>query len=122
MKRFDVQPPDPARRAVELSGGNQQKIVIARALDARPRGSRAAAVLAQPTRGVDIGAAAVIHAAIGEAAASGMAVLIVSADLAELRKLAHRIVVMRRGEIVTSLSPEASETEIGRAMLGKEAA
>ena len=122
MKRFDVQPPDPARLAVELSGGNQQKIVIARALDARASGSRAAAVLAQPTRGVDVGAAAVIHAAIGEAAASGVAVLVVSADLAELRKLAHRIVVMRRGEIVTSLSPEASETEIGRAMLGEEAA
>jgi ABC-type uncharacterized transport system ATPase subunit len=49
-------------------------------------------------------------------------VLVVSADLAELRKLAHRIVVMRRGEIVTSFSPETSETEIGRAMLGKEAA
>jgi ABC-type uncharacterized transport system ATPase subunit len=122
MQRFEVHPSDPARLAVELSGGNQQKIVIARALDPRPRGPRAAAVLAQPTRGVDIGAAAVIHAAIGEAAAGGVAVLVVSADLAELRKLAHRIVVMRRGEIVTSLSPEASETEIGRAMLGKEAA
>ena len=122
MARFEVHPSNPARFAVELSGGNQQKIVIARALDPRSRGPRAAAVLAQPTRGVDIGAAAVIHAAIGEAAASGVAVLVVSADLAELRKLAHRIVVMRRGEIVTSLSPEASETEIGRAMLGKEAA
>lgn len=79
-------------------------------------------MLAQPTRGVDVGAAAAIHAAIGEAAASGVAVLVVSADLTELRKLAHRIVVMRRGEIVTSFAPEASETEIGRAMLGKEAA
>jgi general nucleoside transport system ATP-binding protein len=122
MQRFDIQPPDPARLAVELSGGNQQKIVIARTLDRLPKGPRSAAVLAQPTRGVDIGAAAAIHAAIGEAAASGIAVLVVSADLAELRKLAHRIVVMRRGEIVKSLSPEASETEIGRAMLGKEAA
>lgn len=139
MQRFDIQPPDPARLAVELSGGNQQKIVIARALDrlARgpattgsnvastsgpSRGSGSAAVLAQPTRGVDVGAAAAIHAAIGEAAASGVAVLVVSADLTELRKLAHRIVVMRRGEIVTSFAPEASETEIGRAMLGKEAA
>jgi len=122
MQRFDIQPRDPARFAVELSGGNQQKIVIARALDRLPRGPSAVAILAQPTRGVDVGAAAAIHAAIGEAAASGVAVLVVSADLAELRKLAHRIVVMRRGEIVTSLSPEASETEIGHAMLGKEAA
>ncbi len=122
MQRFDIHPGDPARLAGELSGGNQQKIVIARALDRLPRGPRSAAVLAQPTRGVDVGAAAAIHAAIGEAAASGIAVLVVSADLAELRKLAHRIVVMRRGEIVQSLAPEASETEIGRAMLGQEAA
>jgi simple sugar transport system ATP-binding protein len=122
MQRFGIQPADPARLAGELSGGNQQKIVIARALDRLPRGPRSAAVLAQPTRGVDVGAAAAIHAAIGEAAASGIAVLIISADLAELRKLAHRIVVMRRGEIVQSLSPEATETEIGRAMLGQEAA
>ena len=122
MQRFDIQPPDPARLAAELSGGNQQKIVIARALDRRALGARSAAVLAQPTRGVDVGAAAAIHAAIGEAAASGVAVLVISADLAELRKLAHRIVVMRRGEIVESLSPDATETEIGRAMLGQEAA
>jgi simple sugar transport system ATP-binding protein len=122
MQRFDIQPPDPARLAAELSGGNQQKIVIARALDRLPRGPSAVAVLAQPTRGVDVGAAAAIHAAIGEAAASGVAVLVVSADLAELRKLAHRIVVMRRGAIVTSFAPEATETEIGHAMLGKEAA
>ncbi len=122
MQRFDIHPADPARLAGELSGGNQQKIVIARALDRLPRGPRSAAVLAQPTRGVDVGAAAAIHAAIGEAAASGIAVVIISADLAELRKLAHRIVVMRRGEIVQSLSPEATETEIGRAMLGQEAA
>ena len=122
MQRFDIQPPDPARLASALSGGNQQKIVIARALDRLPRGPRSTAVLAQPTRGVDVGAAAAIHAAIGEAAASGIAVLVISADLAELRKLAHRIVVMRRGEIVQSLSPDATETEIGRAMLGQEAA
>jgi general nucleoside transport system ATP-binding protein len=122
MQRFDIHPSDPGRLAGELSGGNQQKIVIARALDRLPRGARSAAVLAQPTRGVDVGAAAAIHAAIGEAAASGIAVLVISADLAELRKLAHRIVVMRRGEIVQSLAPEASETEIGRAMLGQEAA
>ncbi|MEP7123386.1 MAG: ATP-binding cassette domain-containing protein [Byssovorax sp.] len=122
MQRFDIHPADPAHLAAELSGGNQQKIVIARALDRLPRGARSAAVLAQPTRGVDVGAAAAIHAAIGEAAASGIAVLVISADLAELRKLAHRIVVMRRGEIVQTLSPDATETEIGRAMLGKEAA
>jgi simple sugar transport system ATP-binding protein len=120
---FGVEPPDAARAAGELSGGNQQKIVVARALDRLARaGSKAAAVLAQPTRGVDVGAAAVIHRAIGGAAAAGMAVLVLSADLAELRRLSHRIVVMRRGKVVASLPRDASETEIGRAMLGLEAA
>jgi simple sugar transport system ATP-binding protein len=122
LDAFGVEPRDPERLAGELSGGNQQKIVMARALDRiRERGGRAAAVLAQPTRGVDVGAAAVIHQAIGAAAAAGIAVLVVSADLAELRSLSHRIVVMRRGKIVAALPREASETEIGRAMLGVEA-
>ncbi|APR81077.1 Nucleoside ABC transporter, ATP-binding protein [Minicystis rosea] len=119
MDAFSVQPPDPSLPSGALSGGNQQKIVIARALDRlRHAGAKAAAVLAQPTRGVDVGAAAIIHRAIGTAAAAGMAVLVISADLGELRRLSHRIVVMRHGKIVGSLPREASETEIGKAMLG----
>jgi simple sugar transport system ATP-binding protein len=120
---FGVHPASPERLAGELSGGNQQKIVIARALDRlRGAGARAAVILAQPTRGVDVGAAAVIHRAIGEAAAAGIAVLVLSADLAELRRLSHRILVIRRGTIVASLPRDADETTIGRAMLGVEAA
>jgi ABC-type uncharacterized transport system ATPase subunit len=120
---FGVEPPSAARLAGELSGGNQQKIVMARELDRlRGAGSKAAVVLAQPTRGVDVGAAAVIHRAIGDAAASGIAVLVLSADLVELRRLSHRIVVMRQGRIVAELPRDASETAIGRAMLGVEAA
>jgi simple sugar transport system ATP-binding protein len=123
IERFGVVPADAARLAGELSGGNQQKIVIARALDRfTTPGTRAAAVLAQPTRGVDVGAAAVIHRAIGDAAAAGLAVLVISADLGELRQLSHRIVVMRKGKIVASLPREAEETVIGRAMLGVDAA
>ncbi|WP_437964901.1 ATP-binding cassette domain-containing protein [Sorangium sp. So ce260] len=133
IARFRVEPPDPSRLAGELSGGNQQKIVVARALDrvapaapgpgepARAR-RRAAAILAQPTRGVDVGAAAVIHAAIAEAAAAGLAVLVISADLGELRRLCHRLFVMRQGRIVATLPPACSDEQIGRAMLGLEAA
>ena len=122
---FGLVPPDPRRRAAELSGGNQQKIVVARALDrflteGAPEG--AAVVLAQPTRGVDVGAAAAIHAAIGRAAAAGLGVLVVSADLGELRTLCHRLLVMHKGHIVAELPPSAPEERIGRVMLGLEAA
>jgi simple sugar transport system ATP-binding protein len=71
---------------------------------------------------VDVGAAATIHAAIGAAAKAGLAILVVSADLAELRRIAHRLVVLRRGRIVATLSPDVEENAIGRAMLGVEAA
>jgi general nucleoside transport system ATP-binding protein len=122
IERFDVRPPDPRRLARELSGGNQQKIVLARAIDRIAPGSRAALVLAQPTRGVDVGAARGIHGAIGEAAKRGLATLVVSADLAELKRLAHRIVVLHRGTLVASFERDAPDAAIGRAMLGMEAA
>jgi ABC-type uncharacterized transport system ATPase subunit len=122
---FGLVPPDPARKASELSGGNQQKIVVARALDGfltdgAPEGS--AVVLAQPTRGVDVGAAAAIHEAIGRAAAAGLGVLVVSADLGELRVLCHRLLVIHKGRIVAELPPSAPEEAVGRAMLGLEEA
>ena len=123
IERFGVVPPDAERRAADLSGGNQQKIVIARALDrieASPE--RALVVLGQPTRGVDVGAAATIHRAVVAAASRGLAVLVVSADLAELKRLSHRLLVLSAGRVVAELSPSASDEEIGRAMLGMEAA
>lgn len=120
LRAFDVRPADPNRIASELSGGNQQKLVVARALG-RVR-KEGALVLAQPTRGVDIGAASAIHRAITEAAGAGLAVLLVSADLGELRRLCHRLLVMHRGRIVAELPPDASDEALGRAMLGLEAA
>ena len=115
FEQFDVYPNDIQARARELSGGNQQKLVLARALDRKPR----ALVLCQPTRGVDIGTARTIHAAIGAAASSGVAALIFSADLRELRQLCHRLVVIRRGEIVAELPTEASDEQVAQAMLGR---
>jgi simple sugar transport system ATP-binding protein len=118
----------PART---LSGGNQQKLVVARAIaridpsgpDARTEeraGRRRRArglVVAHPTRGVDLAASRAIHAEIRAAADKGAAVLVVSADLHELRALADRILVIARGRIRAELPPGASDAEIGHAML-----
>jgi general nucleoside transport system ATP-binding protein len=112
--RFDVYPADPARLAGELSGGNQQKVVMARALDRKI----VALCVAQPTRGVDVGTARVIQRAIADTAGAGAAVIVVSADLHELKALAHRIVVLRKGRIVSEHAPDDSDESIGRAMLG----
>lgn len=114
FERFAVEPRDPSRLGRELSGGNQQKVVVARALDRRIR----ALVLGQPTRGVDVGTAHVIHEAVSDVAAGGAAVLVLSADLHELRTLSHRIVVLSEGRIVAELLPTATDEEVGRAMLG----
>lgn len=124
VREFGIVPADPARLAGELSGGNQQKIVVARALDGilSAGGEGRVIVLAQPTRGVDVGAAAAIHEAIGRAAKQGLGVLVVSADLSELRVLCHRLLVLRKGRIVAEMAPSSPEETIGRAMLGLEAA
>jgi simple sugar transport system ATP-binding protein len=107
-------PNDLNRTARTLSGGNQQKIVVERAL-AR---SAKAIIASQPTRGVDLGAAADIHARIRAAAAKGTGVLVISADLDELRALASRILVIARGKIVAEVPTSTSDDEIGRLMLG----
>jgi len=107
--------------AANLSGGNQQKVVVARALADIAGGARVL-VAAHPTRGVDIGAAAVIHDRIRDAARGGAGVLVVSADLEELRGLCHRILVISRGEIVATFAPSASDAEIGEKMLRRRAA
>jgi ABC-type uncharacterized transport system ATPase subunit len=111
-------PDDLDRAARTLSGGNQQKLVVTRAL-ARLGGKGARAlVAAQPTRGVDLGAASDIHARLREAAAGGAGVLVLSADLSELRALCNRILVLARGRIVADLPPSTSDAELGRRMLG----
>lgn len=114
-------PTDLDRAARTLSGGNQQKIVIARTLARLGEASEMKAsvlVAAQPTRGVDLGASKDIHERLRAAARDGAGVLVLSADLDELRSLCHRILVLARGAIVAELPPTANDEEIGKQMLG----
>jgi ABC-type uncharacterized transport system ATPase subunit len=97
----DVRPPDPTARAGGLSGGNQQKLVVAREL-ARP-GLRVL-LCAQPTRGVDIGAIEHIHRALVAARDRGLAILLVSAELSELKALSDRLYVIYKGRIAAELA------------------
>jgi ABC-type uncharacterized transport system ATPase subunit len=96
----EVTPPEIDLPAAALSGGNQQKLVVARALARDAAAHQRILALAQPTRGVDLHAARQIHLAVVAAAAAGAAVLVISADLDELRALCHRIVVIARGRVV----------------------
>ena len=115
IERADIRPADPELPARALSGGNQQKIVIARAL------ARATVVLvaAQPTRGVDVGAIEQIHARLRASRNAGTAILLVSAELSEVLALSDRVAVMYGGRIV-SIVPraEASEERLGPLMTG----
>ncbi|MFN2637222.1 MAG: ABC transporter ATP-binding protein [Gemmatimonadaceae bacterium] len=115
ISSFDIRPPNPALAARALSGGNQQKIVIAREM------SRDFSVLlaAQPTRGVDVGAIEFIHQQLLAARSEGKAILLVSAELNEVLALSDRIAVMYRGQFAVVLpSAEASEETLGEYMIG----
>ena len=117
IEAFDIRPAVPSVPARALSGGNQQKIVIAREM------SRGFQVLlaAQPTRGVDVGAIEFIHARLREARQAGKAILLMSADLAEVLALSDRIAVMYGGKFATVLNRrDASEEVLGPYMTGAE--
>jgi simple sugar transport system ATP-binding protein len=116
LERFDVRPPNPALRGRQLSGGNQQKLVVAREL------TRGAAVVlaAHPTRGVDFGAVAAIHDALLAERDAGHAVLLVSSELSEILALSDRILVLYAGRIVHETRPAATdERTLGLYMAGK---
>ena len=115
IRDFEITAPGPATRVAELSGGNQQKLVVARELSRTP----AVLVAENPTRGLDISAAAAIHGRIRSAAAAGAAVLFYSTDLDEVLYLAHRVIVVTRGTI-SEAPPSASRSEIGVMMLRAE--
>ncbi len=100
IREFDIRPPDPRQPAGGMSGGNQQKLVVARELSRRVL---AVLICAQPTRGVDIGAIEAIHRRMIEARDRGLAVLLLSAELSELRSLSDRLAVLYKGQIVATL-------------------
>jgi len=115
ISSFDIRPPNAALGARALSGGNQQKVVIAREM------SRGFSVLlaSQPTRGVDVGAIEFIHQRLLEARAAGKAILLVSAELNEVLALSDRVAVMYRGKFpVVMPASEASEEVLGEYMIG----
>src|SRR5205085_8112182 len=113
MEGFDVRPRDPRLRSSRFSGGNQQKLVLAREIARKPR----VLLVGQPTRGVDIGAVAFIHAELVAMRDRACAVLIVSAELDEVMALADRILVMFAGRIVGEVAGEAAdERSLGRMM------
>jgi general nucleoside transport system ATP-binding protein len=112
---FDIRPADPSLPARALSGGNQQKIVVAREMPADFR----VLLAAQPTRGVDVGAIEFIHDRLRAARRAGKAILLVSAELHEILALSDRIAVMYRGTLVTEMPrAEASEAVLGPYMTG----
>ena len=115
IRDFEILAPGPGTHASALSGGNQQKLVVARELSRSP----AVIVAENPTRGLDISAAAAIHARLRSAAAAGAGVLFYSTDLDEVLHLADRVIVLTRGSI-SEAPPGASRSEIGAMMLRGE--
>jgi simple sugar transport system ATP-binding protein len=106
-KKLSVKALNSAARVVELSGGNQQKVVIAKALVQKPK----LIIFDEPTRGVDVGAIAEIHHLIAALADEGLAVVVISSYLPEILSLSDRILVSRQGRIVEELSPCEATSE-----------
>lgn len=115
MSAFDVRPPDPQLASANFSGGNQQKIVLAREISTAPK----LLLIGQPTRGVDIGAIEFIHKQLIQLRNAGCAILLVSVELDEIMSLSDRILVMNNGEMVGEVSrSDATETKLGLMMAG----
>ena len=115
MERFDVRPPNPKLTAKNFSGGNQQKIVLAREIERNPD----LLLIGQPTRGVDIGAIEFIHQQIVALRDQGKAILLVSVELDEIFALSDRIAVMFDGQIMGFRDPaKTDEKELGLMMAG----
>jgi len=113
-RRFSITPPDPDFDCAALSGGNAQKLAVARELDGRP----AVLVAANPTRGLDVGSARFVQEQVLERAAAGVAVLLVSSDLDEALAISDRLVAIVRGSLV-AVPPGSDRSAIGAILLGR---
>jgi general nucleoside transport system ATP-binding protein len=114
LREYDVRGGHPGTLASSLSGGNQQKVCIAREIASNPR----LLVAHQPTRGLDVGAIEFVHRRLVAERDAGRGIFLVSLESDEVRSLADRILVIYEGEIVGEFAPDASEEELGVAMTG----
>jgi ribose transport system ATP-binding protein len=116
IERLDVQPPRPEQMFAELSGGNQQKVVLAKWLNTAP----AVVLLDEPTAGVDVGAREAIYELIRAHAATGISFVVASSDLEDLVALCSRVLVLRDGVISCELhGDEVAEQELLHALMGE---
>jgi simple sugar transport system ATP-binding protein len=114
LKEYDVRGGDPSTLASSLSGGNQQKVAVAREIASNPK----LLIAHQPTRGLDVGAIEFVHKRLLEERDKGRGILLVSLEFEEIRALADRILVIYEGEIVGEFPPDVSEEDLGVAMTG----
>ncbi|WP_378945335.1 ABC transporter ATP-binding protein [Mesorhizobium sp. ANAO-SY3R2] len=116
IAKYDIRPANPRLKTANFSGGNQQKIVLAREIEQDP----GVLIVGQPTRGVDVGAIEFIHKRLIAMRDQGKAVLLISVELDEIRSLSDRILVMFAGRVVGERGPETGEGELGLLMAGVE--
>ncbi|VBB06594.1 abc transporter [Lucifera butyrica] len=115
IEKMDVRPPDPGKRARFLSGGNQQKVVLAKWLATNPK----ILIADEPTSGVDIGAKIEIHKTLRELADSGIGVIVISSELPEILAVSDRILIMRRGRVAgVAAKKDATQESIMAKALG----
>jgi ribose transport system ATP-binding protein len=108
LARFSIRPPDSERAVATLSGGNQQKVVLARWMEAKVR----LLILEEPTIGVDVGSKAEIYHLLQQSLKEGLAVLLISSDFEEVERICHRALVFSRGQVVSEISP--GELDVAR--------
>lgn len=117
MQRFDVRPPNPNLKSSKFSGGNQQKLILAREFNQAPK----VLLVGQPTRGVDIGAIEFIHEQLRALRDAGCAILLVSTELEEILSLSDRVIVMNQGHITGELPvAECDEKNLGLLMVSQK--